>query len=416
MSDQPLSRPAEMNWVIDNVRPLTPEGWLTPTSVWIKAGLIHAIGHGTGDSQTRRVDGQGRYLLPGIIDLHGDAFERDITPRAGTQFPLELALAANDASLVANGITTFFYSITDGFEPGPRSRETVRRLLDALDRLMPRFSCQARVHIRHEKVNTEGHAELLGWIASGRVHLLSLNDHLPPLGNAKKVERYLAGLRRRVSMAETEATAFLEELQASRALGEIQTTDLAASARRYGVALASHDDETPEDVAAARELGVAIAEFPMCAKTARASQANGAAVLMGAPNLVRGGSHVGAIGVREAIEQGLVDVLCSDYHYPSLFRAAFTIAELGLLPLADAWKLVSENPARAAGLGTSKGRIAPGYDADLLLLSDLDGSPLSLDATVVGGTAVYSRATVAGWSGSQASAAGTRTGEIAQPA
>jgi alpha-D-ribose 1-methylphosphonate 5-triphosphate diphosphatase len=160
MSNQLFSRRADnqMNWVIDNVQPLTPQGWLGHTSVWIKDGRIHAIGHDVGDSQVRRVDGQGRYLLPGIIDLHGDAFERDITPRAGTQFPLELALAANDANLVANGITTFFYSITDGFEPGPRSRETVRNLLDALDRLMPRFSCQARIHIRHEKVNTDGHA------------------------------------------------------------------------------------------------------------------------------------------------------------------------------------------------------------------------------------------------------------------
>ncbi|MBA1273355.1 alpha-D-ribose 1-methylphosphonate 5-triphosphate diphosphatase [Stutzerimonas azotifigens] len=391
MSRFPVPGSAGLNsFVIENIRVLMPEGWSEPTSVSVADGRIQAIG-AAPQAGSARIEGQGGYLLPGIIDLHGDAFERHITPRAGTQFPLELALAANDASLVANGITTFFYSITDGFEPGPRSRETVRGLLDALERLMPRFACQARVHIRHEKVNTDDHDELLGWLTSGRVHLLSLNDHLPPMDDARKVQRYLAGLKRRVSMPDDEVEGFLQRLQANRVLGERQSAELAAAAHRYGVALASHDDETLEDVSRARDLGVSIAEFPMCEHTARASQQAGAAVLMGAPNLVRGGSHVGAIGVREAIEQGLVDVLCSDYHYPSLYRAAFTVAELGLLPLAQAWKLVSENPARAAGLGERKGCIAPGYDADLLWLSELDGSPLSLQTTWVGGVAVYSR-------------------------
>lgn len=386
----------EQSWpgsslVIDNVQVLTPEGWRHEASVWIEGGKIRTIGHAAEAHAAQRINGRGGYLLPGIIDLHGDAFERHITPRAGTQFPLELALAANDASLVANGITTFYYSITDGFEPGPRSRDTVRRLLTALERLMPRFGCQARIHIRHEKVNTEQHAELLDWIARGRIHLLSLNDHLPALDNQRKVERYLAGLQRRVSMSEAQTTAFLQQLQGNRDLGEMQTLELAAAAREHGVALASHDDETQEDVARSLALGVSIAEFPLCAQTARACREGGAAVLMGSPNLVRGGSHVGAIGVKEAVEQGLVDVLCSDYHYPSLFRAAFMLAELALLPLTEAWKLVSENPARAAGLGASKGKIAEGYDADLLLLSELDGSPLSLQSTWVGGVAVYAR-------------------------
>jgi alpha-D-ribose 1-methylphosphonate 5-triphosphate diphosphatase len=166
---------------------------------------------------------------------------------------------------------------------------------------------------------------------------------------------------------------------------------LAQQARKAGVSLSSHDDQCVEDVEHNRTLGTAIAEFPMTAETAKASQAAGTAVLMGAPNLVRGGSHVGAISVRDAIEQNLVSILCSDYHYPSLFCAPFVTAEQGLMPLAQAWKMVSENPAKAAGLGASKGRIAPGFDADLLLLSELDGSPLSLQATVVGGKPVFQR-------------------------
>jgi len=377
--------------IIRNVHLLMSDGWQKDTCLQVTDGVITAIGNDVVDAEAEVIDAAGGYLLPGIIDLHGDAFERHITPRAGTLFPLELALAANDASLVANGITTFYYSITDGFEPGPRSRETVRKLLLSLEELMPRFSCQAKVHIRHEKVNTEGHEELTDWLRNGRVHMLSLNDHLPQLDNERAVKRYLAGLQRRVTMDDDTTQEFLSSLQGRRELGEEQTRALASLALASGVSLSSHDDHGLEDVARNIQLGTAIAEFPMDAETAQESRQAGISVLMGAPNLVRGGSHVGAISVRDAIAAGLVDILCSDYHYPSLFTAPFVTAQQNLLPLADAWKIVSENPARAAGMGDLKGQIAPGYDADLLLLSALDGSPLSLEATFVGGTPVYQR-------------------------
>ncbi|ABM19365.1 MULTISPECIES: alpha-D-ribose 1-methylphosphonate 5-triphosphate diphosphatase [Gammaproteobacteria] len=377
--------------VISNVHLLLSDGWKNDTCLQVTDGVITALGQDVVQGNSQVIDAGGGYLLPGIIDLHGDAFERHITPRAGTLFPLELALAANDASLVANGITTFYYSITDGFEPGPRSRETVRKLLLALEELMPRFSCQAKVHIRHEKVNTEGHDELTDWLRNGRVHMLSLNDHLPELDNERAVKRYLAGLQRRVTMDDDATQEFLSSLQGRRELGEEQTRALASLALASGVSLSSHDDHGLEDVARNVQLGTAIAEFPMDAQTALESRKSGISVLMGAPNLVRGGSHVGAISVRDAIAEGLVDILCSDYHYPSLFTAPFVTARHNLLPLADAWKMVSENPARAAGMGDRKGQIASGYDADLLLLSELDGSPLSLQATFVGGTPVYQR-------------------------
>jgi alpha-D-ribose 1-methylphosphonate 5-triphosphate diphosphatase len=382
---------SQRSTLIENVNVLTSDGWLKNSRVELSGGKIRAVGADVDGSASVMLNGHGGYLLPGIIDLHGDAFERHITPRAGTVFPLDLALAANDASLIANGITTFYYSITDGFEPGPRSRETVRSLLLALEHLMPRFSCQSRVHIRHEKVNTELHDELMSWIAEGRIHMLSLNDHLPELDNPTATERYLTGLRRRVTMDEAETGLFLNSLQGRRNLGESQTYELVRQAHQAGVSLSSHDDQGLEDVEHNRTLGTTIAEFPMDAETAKASLGAGAAVLMGAPNLVRGGSHVGAISVRDAIEQNLVSILCSDYHYPSLFRAPFVAAEHELMPLAQAWKMVSENPAKAAGLGKTKGRIAPGFDADLLLLSELDGSPLSLQATIVGGAPVFQR-------------------------
>ncbi|MCE2596180.1 alpha-D-ribose 1-methylphosphonate 5-triphosphate diphosphatase [Motilimonas cestriensis] len=383
------------NVVIENVKILSEQGWSEPVSLLIKSGKISAIGEAVSDPDAQRIDVQGQYILPGIIDLHGDAFERHIAPRAGAHFPLELALAANDASLVASGITTFYYSITDGFEPGPRSRDTVRELLLAIERLMPRFSCQARIHIRHEKVNVEKHEELVDWLLSGRIHLLSLNDHLPPLNNERKIQRYLAGMRRRVSMSVEDINQFLHQLQQYRELGEEQAKALADIAAEQGVSLASHDDETLEEVARSIALGVSIAEFPMSELAARECQKGGAAVLMGAPNLVRGGSHVGAISVKEVIEHGLVDILCSDYHYPSLFCAPFTAMTSNGLSLYEAWKFVSENPAKAASLGDTKGKIEQGFDADFILLNELDGSPLSISSTWVKGRKVFTKSSLA---------------------
>ncbi|MDO6762303.1 alpha-D-ribose 1-methylphosphonate 5-triphosphate diphosphatase [Agarivorans sp. 1_MG-2023] len=381
--------------VIESIKILSEQGWSQPTSLLIENGKITEVGEGIQHPNAQHIDAQGQYILPGIIDLHGDAFERHIAPRAGTHFPLELALAANDASLVASGITTFYYSITDGFEPGPRSRDTVRELLLALEKLMPRFSCQARIHIRHEKVNVEKHDELVDWILSGRIHLLSLNDHLPPLNNERKIQRYLAGMRRRVSMSVEDINQFLLNLQQHRELGEQQATALAEIAAQQGISLASHDDETLEEVSRSISLGVSIAEFPMSEAAARQCQKGGAAVLMGSPNLVRGGSHVGAISVKEAIEHGVVDILCSDYHYPSLFSAPFTAVNTNNLSLFDAWKFVSENPAKAAGLGASKGKIEMGYDADFILLSEIDGSPLSISSTWVKGKQVFAKSRLA---------------------
>lgn len=377
--------------LITNVNVLAGDVWLENTRVQLSDGRILAIGADADEHCERQIDGRCGYLVPGMVDLHGDAFERHITPRTGTLFPLDLALAANDASLVANGITTFFYSITDGFEPGPRSRQTVRELLEKLEALAPRFRCQAKVHIRHEQVNTDDHDELVSWLENGRVHLLSLNDHLPLMDNERSIERYLDGLRRRVAMTPEETQAFLHGLQERRQPGAEQIRELAQIAHKAGVSLASHDDQGADDVALNIKLETAIAEFPMDAETAIASRGAGISVLMGAPNLVRGGSHVGAISVRDAIVEDLVDILCSDYHYPSLFRAPFLAAEQGLMSLPEAWKLVSENPAKAAGMGNHKGMIAPGYDADLLLLDQLDGLPLSIRTTVVAGVPVLHR-------------------------
>ncbi|MBT00837.1 MAG: alpha-D-ribose 1-methylphosphonate 5-triphosphate diphosphatase [Oceanospirillaceae bacterium] len=367
---------------------LTPSGWAIADQVVLEHGRIariHLI-----DSQVDTPDSSLPYLLPGMIDSHGDAFEREISPRSGSVFPLDLALATNDHLLVGAGITTFYFSITDGFEPGMRSRETVRELMNLVEVHRDQLKCDTRIHIRHEQVNTRDHRELCDWLEAGRIDLLSLNNHLPQPDNEKKVKRFKTSISRRLKMTDTELDHFIDELQAHRDLGLEQLGELSALARRQGIPIASHDDESMEDVARAEAFGVSIAEFPLTLEVARAMGDKGISVLVGAPNLVRGGSHVGALAAADAIQHQSADLLCSDYHYASLFRAPFVAAENGLCTFPEAWNLVSAGPAKALGIDSKTGTIEEGKDADLLLLDRLDGSPLSIKRVWVKGRPVLS--------------------------
>lgn len=367
--------------ILEGVEILHQEGWSKPHAVVIRGGVIEEI-RSRPTSANQFIDAHGLKLLPGIIDIHGDGFEYHITPRAGVNFPIDMAIMANDMVLIASGITTFFYSITDGFEPGMRNRETVRNLLHALEQHCHSMKANVQIHIRHEQANTLDHDELINWIKSGRIDLLSLNNHLPSVGDDKAFARYLAGFKRRVSGDTDKVIAMIQEYQHRLPTGERQVKELVALAEECGVCLASHDDMSDEEVKQSLAFGVQIAEFPMSIELATQFREKGVHVLMGAPNAVRGKSHVSAIGAREAIQIGAVDMLCSDYYYPSLYRAPFLLNELNILDFPQAWRLVSANPAEAVGLGNRKGKIEEGMDADLLLISTMTGFSSDIKAVI----------------------------------
>ncbi|MEL6605661.1 MAG: alpha-D-ribose 1-methylphosphonate 5-triphosphate diphosphatase [Cyanobacteria bacterium J06614_10] len=364
---------------------LTPDGWLDSATVLIEDGKFLAVGQSLKPDGFTAVEATGLHLLPGIVDIHGDAFERMICPRPGVSLPLDMALVENDLALLSAGITTFFYSITDSFEPGLRSREMARQLINRITSPNSTLRVDSRVHIRHEQANTNGHEELCQWLENRQVTLLSLNNHLPPTTDDKTIQRYANGLQRRLKLPVAEIRALIESVYPKQAEGLAQFEDLVQRCHQLDIPVASHDDETEADVAKSRERGVAIAEFPASIPLAEQSRAYGASVLMGSPNLVRGGSHVGYMSVAEAAQAKVLDCLCSDYHYPSLFHAPFLLAEKGLIPFEQAWKCISEYPARAANIGQQKGKIAPGYDADFLLLTPNDALPSAIRAVYVKG-------------------------------
>lgn len=377
---------------------LTSIGWLKDTTVVIEEGKFVSIEPVTSPKKAQLIDARGLKMLAGIVDVHGDAFERAISPRPGRSFPLPMALVENDRNLIAAGITTFFYSITDSYEIGLRSRDNARQIIEfILERRQQSLHCDSRIHIRHEQANVEGHEELCTWLETGKIDLLSLNDHLPSRDDEGKLARHFKSLRLRLTISDVEMRALVEQRQAAREQGIQQVEQLIAIAHKYRIPIASHDDDTEEKVALSAKRGIAIAEFPATIDLAALSRHAGAAVLMGAPNLVLGGSHVGYMSVVEAVENGVLDAMCSDYHYPSLFHAPFKMAQLGLMPFEQAWELVSLHPATAAGIGDSptplgnasrKGKIALDWDADFLLVTPGNSLPSAITAVYVAGQEV----------------------------
>lgn len=316
------------------------------------------------------IDARGLLVLPGIVDLHGDAFERQIQPRPGVSFPTALALADTQAQLLANGITTAFHGVTLSWEPGLRSATAWRALLDALDDARPGAACDMRVHLRWEAFNIDALDIALADIAAGRVHLVAFNDHTPailakcadPVTAAKYSDR--AGM----SVAAFRALAAHVADRASDV--PAAQARIAAAARTAGLPMASHDDALITVRDGFRALGAGICEFPMAEDVARAAVAAGDWVAMGSPNVVRGGSHLGWASASAMVEAGLCRVLTSDYFYPAMAQAPFVLAARGVVTLADAWALISTNPAAAAGLD-DRGTLADGTRADIVLIDPL---------------------------------------------
>ncbi|MGK7953764.1 MAG: alpha-D-ribose 1-methylphosphonate 5-triphosphate diphosphatase [Crocosphaera sp.] len=363
-------------FAIEGTDILTPDGWVKNGTVIIENGKFLAI-QGTITEKLPTIDAKGLLMLPGIVDIHGDAFERAIAPRPGSHFPLKMGILENDRHLIASGITTFFYSITDSYEPGLRSRETAREIINfVLGEGKNSLKADSRIHIRHEQANTDDYEELCDWLKQGKIDLLSLNDHLPPVGDDYKLNRHLNSLRRRQKMSDEELHQLIKTALNNQEKGLQQVEEIVTLAHDHHIPLASHDDDTEAKVQLSAKWGVSIAEFPANVDIAVKSREYGASVLMGAPNLIRGGSHVGWMSVEIAAKEGVVDCLCSDYHYPSLFSAPFKLAEMGIMTFEEAWKLVSTYPAEAAKIGESKGQIATGYDADFLLVQS-DNSHLN---------------------------------------
>lgn len=342
--------------------------------------------HGAGRLQqgVTVIDATGLLVLPGIVDIHGDAFERQISPRPGVEFPVDLALLETDRQLIANGITTASHAVTCSWEPGLRSLASAGAVLDAIERCRPRLCAATLFHLRHEIFNLEAETVLIEWIAAGRIDALAFNDHMEGIIRTKgQKASKLARIVERTGLTAEDFMARADQLWARSDEVEGSVARLANAARNAGIPLLSHDDRNVDDRASYRALGSAIAEFPMTEDVACDAVSRGEHVVFGAPNVVRGGSHTGCPSAREMVAKGLCTVLASDYYYPALAGAVDLLDRLAIADFAAAWALVSRNPAEALGL-LDRGEILPGRRADIVL-ARRDANGISIVATLVAG-------------------------------
>ncbi len=359
---------------------------LRPDDAW-DDGPVHLDGPRLSEASGpgKWLDASGCLVLPGILDFHGDAFERQIMPRPGVRFPLDVALLDTDRQLAANGITTALHGVTYSWEGGLRGRETAEGLFDALHRLQPRLRTEHRVHLRFECHNVAGEDEVLGWMESGRVSLLAFNEHLP--GMRRKPHK----LQEYADRAGTDVPGFLARLEAAaERAAEVPGVleRLAQRARERGIPMASHDDDAIEVRDRFHRMRCHISEFPLTWEVARHARAMASPVVCGAPNVLRGGSHVGAPGAAALAGEALCTILASDYYYPAPLHAAFKLAYEQVMPLAHAWALVSRNPADALGLD-DRGRLAPGKRADLVVVDASEPGMPRLVASICAGRIAY---------------------------
>ncbi len=364
--------------ILTNARVVSSDAEFDGTVV-VRDGRIVEVGTGRSHAPCA-IDLDSDYLVPGLVELHTDNMEKHFSPRPGVKWPSLPAVIAHDTQIAAAGITTVFDSLALGDVRGDTDRVMNReRMIDAVrtvsDRRMSR--AEHRLHLRCEIVADDAVESIDRWIDLPLVGLVSINDHTPGQRQFLDPEKLRHYHTKKYGMTNAEFDVFsVRAIELHHKNAARNRSEVVARARARGLPIASHDDATRAHVEEAVENGMTIAEFPTTSEAASASREAGLSVLVGAPNLVMGGSHSGNIAAIDLVRDGQADILSSDYVPASLMESVFRLPSSGAgISLPEAVRLASLNPARAVGLG-DRGEIAPDRRADLVRVRVLDGAPL----------------------------------------
>ncbi|MBO0664389.1 alpha-D-ribose 1-methylphosphonate 5-triphosphate diphosphatase [Jiella sp. MQZ9-1] len=333
--------------------------------VVIRDGLIAEVAEGDAEGE----DMNGDLLIPGLVELHTDHIESHYMPRPKVYWDMFAAVQAHDAQIAASGITTVFDAVRVGTD------EDARLTVDAMDALSRTITdacdngstrAEHFVHLRCEVSAPDAVEGFERLSTNPRVRLASLMDHAPGQRQFVNLDAYRTYYQRKKGLSDQDFGAFIERrIAESTQYADPSRQAIAGLARQRNITLASHDDATEAHVHEALEFGIKIAEFPTTMEAAAASRRAGLSVLMGGPNIVRGGSHSGNIAAHDLLTNGNLDILSSDYVPFSMLLAAFSLARQGVIDLPGAIRLVTANPAGAVGLD-DRGEIAVGKRADLV--------------------------------------------------
>jgi alpha-D-ribose 1-methylphosphonate 5-triphosphate diphosphatase len=314
------------------------------------------------------VDLGDKKIVPGIVDLHSDAIEKEIEPRHGATFPVELAVAELDKKLSMAGITTMFHAI--GFEENPKKKRSIdlakRQIEEIYEANKKHLGVDNFIHARFELSASEAVEPIKEVISKGMVKMLSLMDHSPGQGQFKSLESFQTYYGNYYNLNEEEIQEVVDKKLNK---DEEKINDLIKCAKENNLTLLSHDDDCIEKLDGLLDLGIQLSEFPLDLEVAKYAVSKGIATGMGAPNIVRGGSQSGNIAAIELVKEDVCKYLCSDYHPTSMLQAVYRMKQDANLDLARGFSMVTSTPASYANLD-DRGVIKMGKRADIIVIDD----------------------------------------------
>jgi alpha-D-ribose 1-methylphosphonate 5-triphosphate diphosphatase len=348
--------------------------------VVVQDGKIIEVGE--GGAPERGVDFNGDILIPGLIEIHTDNLEAHYMPRPKVEWNVASSVMSYDAQIATSGITTVFDSLRIGIDEHENNVGIATKTAALADEIA---RCKAAgylradhlTHIRCEVPAPTVVTALESYLQGRHVHLISLMDHTPGQRQFRDIEKYFIYYGGKTGKSDSEIQDIVTRRQSFGAdRASVNRPQIVKLAKQHGIPLASHDDTTVDEVVRSIAEGVAIAEFPTTIEAASASKEAGLATVMGGPNVVRGGSHSGNVSACVLAEQGLLDILSSDYVPASLLLGALALADFpGMGGLPGAIRLVSLNPAKATGL-SDRGEIAVGKLGDLVRIARTENSAI----------------------------------------
>ncbi len=376
---------------IKNGRLVLPDQVVDGKVLCIEGDRIHSLSD-SADGAEKVINAHGRYVMPGIIDVHSDKLEQYIQPRPTSQLDFEFGLKVCEHDLLGAGITTMYHSISlfqdEFFGKSPlRTKENVQKIANLIAQIHQRYHLiHHRFHLRIEIDNLDAYEIVCEMIAQGRVHLISFMDHTPGQGQYRSLAVY-ADTVSQYNGREFETLGLdgvVEYHKNKPMLSFEQLKTLTELAHAKGIAVASHDDDTDEKLAINQRLGVDISEFPITPEAARLAKDRGFHTIVGAPNILRGCSHSGNMSAAEAILAGTADIICSDYYPATVLHSVFLMHTKHGVPLHEMVNRVSLNPARATKIDREYGSLEIGKKADVLIVDTLDGYPVITHVLVDG--------------------------------
>jgi alpha-D-ribose 1-methylphosphonate 5-triphosphate diphosphatase len=391
-----------MRKCIFNAVVVTPDELLPHHAVITREDTIVSIlpmdalnSYDKGGEEMVYFDARGGYIMPGFIDIHSDYIEGILQPRPTCLMEFETGLREAEKQLLGHGVTTIYHSLSlmnTGGATGKhsfRNKENLEKLVGLIKDFQEGYHLiRHRFHARYEIDNIGIYDYLVDLLNHGAVHQLSFMDHTPGQGQYRNLEVFAKSYNTwSVSYSGKNMDEVLAEAKTKPIASREMLKRLAALAHERNIPLASHDDDTLEKLALMKnEFGVQISEFPIELEVARKAHEEGIKVVLGAPNVMLGGSHSGNLSAVDAIKAGAADILCSDYCPASLLHSAFRLEEDGILSLPAAVRMLTLNPARAMGIDAEYGTVEVGKKADILVVRKIHGRPMVYKCFIDGRT------------------------------